>query len=408
MAENKQTIRQHEPLRVPQGWTEQARALVIQIERVFDKIFSLLGKRKEKQEPKDDPTASGTAISFIDSISQDENGEITATKKTVRSASASQSGVVTTGEQTFAGVKTFQDDIRQFGAAGTGPMVAVGETDRSLRCYFQIGTGSENHGIYSSGYYDAANDTYTADAKWLVVRNKNGTITVYGNCTGSAGSVEWSNVQNKVNASESEAGIVSTGNQVFAGQKTFTGNIYNKSVFIQANNQQTPGFAIRPLNLGTTNAIIQANAAGTSDNKYGRPQFAFYEYSPSSDGLSRTSYYECYLLPKVDSARSSDGLYDILTTKTAPSFVSFSIPASGSKTFNVGSDFRGVLYIIGGASANQAVITVCSNGSSQVAYQNMGTSSDLTITTGTGTLKIANSRTYAHSCWFMVFRGSVT
>ena len=40
-----------------------------------------------------DPTASGTAVSFIDTISQDANGEITVTKKTVQNATASTSGV---------------------------------------------------------------------------------------------------------------------------------------------------------------------------------------------------------------------------------------------------------------------------------------------------------------------------
>ena len=48
-------------------------------------------------------------ISFIDTISQDTQGKITATKKTVRDASASQSGVVSTGTQTFAGEKTLND-----------------------------------------------------------------------------------------------------------------------------------------------------------------------------------------------------------------------------------------------------------------------------------------------------------
>jgi hypothetical protein len=41
-----------------------------------------------------DPTATGNAISFIDTISQDTNGVITATKKTVPLASASQDGLM--------------------------------------------------------------------------------------------------------------------------------------------------------------------------------------------------------------------------------------------------------------------------------------------------------------------------
>ena len=78
---------------------------------------------KTKQTAKTDPTASGTAISFIDTISQDTNGVITATKKTVRSASTSQSGVVqlsssvsstsTTLGATASAVKTAYDQANK-------------------------------------------------------------------------------------------------------------------------------------------------------------------------------------------------------------------------------------------------------------------------------------------------------
>lgn len=37
-------IRQHETLRVPQGWKEQDRALVIQMERILDDLYLRLGK----------------------------------------------------------------------------------------------------------------------------------------------------------------------------------------------------------------------------------------------------------------------------------------------------------------------------------------------------------------------------
>ena len=49
---------------------------------------------KALQTAKTSPTASGTAISFIDTVSQDANGEITATKKSVRQATTNQTGVV--------------------------------------------------------------------------------------------------------------------------------------------------------------------------------------------------------------------------------------------------------------------------------------------------------------------------
>lgn len=58
-----------------------------------------------------DPTASGSSLSFIDTISQGTGGRITVTKKNMREASATQSGIVSTGAQTFAGAKTFNENI---------------------------------------------------------------------------------------------------------------------------------------------------------------------------------------------------------------------------------------------------------------------------------------------------------
>lgn len=37
-------IRQHEVLRVPQGWTEQDKAFVIQLSRIFDDIYKQYGR----------------------------------------------------------------------------------------------------------------------------------------------------------------------------------------------------------------------------------------------------------------------------------------------------------------------------------------------------------------------------
>lgn len=49
------------------------------------------GDYKTKQTAKSDPTASGTGVTFIDTIVQNENGEMTATKKTVRTMGAATS-----------------------------------------------------------------------------------------------------------------------------------------------------------------------------------------------------------------------------------------------------------------------------------------------------------------------------
>lgn len=55
---------------------------------------SMDGEFKLKQTAKSDPTASGTTLTAIASISQDANGEITATKKTIQDGTTSKKGVV--------------------------------------------------------------------------------------------------------------------------------------------------------------------------------------------------------------------------------------------------------------------------------------------------------------------------
>ena len=55
--------------------------------------FQPAGDYKTQQSAVADPTASGNSYSFIDSISQDTNGVITPTKKTIPDAAASTSGV---------------------------------------------------------------------------------------------------------------------------------------------------------------------------------------------------------------------------------------------------------------------------------------------------------------------------
>lgn len=62
-------------------------------EKIGAKSIDLSGY-KTKQTAKTDPTASDSATAFIDTISQDENGVITATKKNVQAASTSLAGIV--------------------------------------------------------------------------------------------------------------------------------------------------------------------------------------------------------------------------------------------------------------------------------------------------------------------------
>lgn len=46
----KKFVKQHEPIRVPRGWTEQERGLVIQLNRILDEVYALIGTIQQKIE----------------------------------------------------------------------------------------------------------------------------------------------------------------------------------------------------------------------------------------------------------------------------------------------------------------------------------------------------------------------
>ena len=103
------------------------------------------GNYKIKQASKSDPTASGTTIEAIDSLTQNKNGEITATKKTIRSGTTSQTGVVQlkgsvaaseSDDSKAATPKAVRDAINALDVAevgGTGKYIkAISEVDGKI------------------------------------------------------------------------------------------------------------------------------------------------------------------------------------------------------------------------------------------------------------------------------------
>jgi len=66
----------------------------------WDPLGGDVSNFKTKQSAVADPTASGNAIAFIDSITQNENGVITPTKKTIPNASGSAAGLMSSAHYT--------------------------------------------------------------------------------------------------------------------------------------------------------------------------------------------------------------------------------------------------------------------------------------------------------------------
>ena len=73
--------------------------------------FQAAGDYKTQQTAVSDPSADGNAAAFIDSISQNANGEISVTKKNVQAASASQAGLMSAADfSKLAALQECSDD----------------------------------------------------------------------------------------------------------------------------------------------------------------------------------------------------------------------------------------------------------------------------------------------------------
>ncbi len=84
------------------------------------------GSYKIVQTAVSSPSASGTTTAFIDTISQDTNGKITATKKTVASATTSAAGLMSAAD------KTKLDGIATGATANTGTITGVSANGTSI------------------------------------------------------------------------------------------------------------------------------------------------------------------------------------------------------------------------------------------------------------------------------------
>lgn len=188
-----------------------------------------------------DPTASGTSVTFIDSISQNTQGVIVPTKKTVRSASQSASGLMSSTDKTkldgiasgaqvnsITGVKgdaesTYRTgdvnltpaNIGAFPSSGgdvtgditikksSAPRVNIHDTNRTVLWYGMSSNGLY-HGIYSNGYYDS-DGVWHSDAHYLIRRTTSGNadifmpLTVNGDITASNGKLVATNTTTTAN-----------------------------------------------------------------------------------------------------------------------------------------------------------------------------------------------------------------
>lgn len=106
-------------------------------------------------------------------------------------------------------------------------------------------------------------------------------------------------------ASASNAGLVTTGAQTFAGQKTHTSAL-------KVNVSSTDGTMLQETYSNASNGLASTILAVSGSDYSSRMYFR--TYSGNSSGL--LSNFEQYRLPQTDSGRTTNGTYEILTTKT--------------------------------------------------------------------------------------------
>lgn len=132
------------------------------------------GNYKIKQTAVSDPTASGTTLTAIATISQNANGEITATKKTIQSATTSQSGVVqlagsigstvSSENNKAASEKAVRDainalDSEKTSTDGTNVQVKVTEADGKISAVSVTTDNTENKNNKVSSWSATTTDT---------------------------------------------------------------------------------------------------------------------------------------------------------------------------------------------------------------------------------------------------------
>lgn len=120
MSDKYSTIQQHQPLRVPDGWNPKERALILQLEEIFDDLY----RRFNRLDLKDlSPKLRKTIVESVEkielTISKDENGDMSIQTSKV---------VINPGGIHLSSDGTFTVESEKFSINEDGEMTATGGT----------------------------------------------------------------------------------------------------------------------------------------------------------------------------------------------------------------------------------------------------------------------------------------
>lgn len=316
---------------------------------------------KPMQTAVSDPTSSGTALDFIDSIEQDTKGIITPTKKAVPEASATQSGIVTTAAQEIEGKKTFlKSPVVERGSFPSIQLRKTGASEDTARISADLDTGKLNimaGSLDSNGEATGYFETYqtptpdrnaTGTAYYQLLTTKEPVTMAQGGTSATNGATGLANLfaagptvlssnqygdtlpasgsDGQVFFLSGEGFVALTGAQDISGVKTFKSiirrEVTGSAAALQVKNSNDDLLSYLYMTCGTTNSVL-----------HGR-YWDFGHYSYNSTTGAKSNYYESFTLPEVDANRSSNATYKILTTKkiyTGTQSVSFSAGTIGTR-----------------------------------------------------------------------------
>lgn len=170
---------------------------------------------------------------------------------------------------------------------------------------------------------------------------------------------------NSLKATINTITVHKTGNETVGGEKTFT----DEHVI----SNQTGRVSFKGVGNDIATGVLAVGGLG-SNNEYGNPQFRIVEYSPTDNGTDTTGRYEAYLLPSVETGKTSNSEFAILTSKTP---VSVEQGGTGSTS---PSEARIALGL--GASATQDVVAIENGGTGSTSPSDARTALGAFSTTG--------------------------
>lgn len=353
-----------------EGYNIRAKAKAIKV--VYDTLRDRY-KYIELGEPKATFAQEVTAL-VSDNIMGSVEGLVKRTAAdAIPDASATERGLVSTGDQTFAGKKTFNHRIianaSSTGDGETGSIVAQGGNpsivsyNTALNRYIELIAGSSgNRGLYS-------NDG------WVLYLGGDGKLH-FGKPVDAT---------NLPVASATAAGIVSTGGQSFSGNKIFENRL------IAANSTRYPGINAKASNDtdGGYACSIYCDVGSANADTHNNNRVAFEVRCAASANGAWSDFYEYYLLPATTNGRTDNPLYDILTTKTTN--YSWTLNSGVAASFNIPNGSRHLVVVVGSAATRDGLflLRAASTGATSVSDVYKGSALSHTNTTNNFTITAA-------------------